>query len=140
MSITQRFAASLLITLLMSCSRAPPPRSVLRPSVGAEESRAADNDPPSITTNEITDMPHDWRNHPQLQALLHPEYPDDLQVIVHDGGPRMTDRRPEVVWVRIRTVEDNVFTAEVLNQPRQLASVRQGDRIRFIIPPPASIR
>lgn len=53
---------------------------------------------------------------------------------MHDGGPRFTDRRPELVWVRIATAAADVFTAEVLNQPQQLTSVHQGDRVEFIVP------
>lgn len=30
-------------------------------------------------------MNHEWRKHPRLINLLHPDYPDDLQVVVHDG-------------------------------------------------------
>jgi Uncharacterized protein conserved in bacteria (DUF2314) len=79
-------------------------------------------------------MPHEWRNHLKLRGRLHAEYRDDVQVIVHDGGPRMTDRRPEAVWVRIVAVEGDVFTGVVLNEPQQLTSVRQGDRVQFIVP------
>ena len=79
-------------------------------------------------------MPHEWRNHPKLQGRLHPQHPDDIQVIVHDGGPRMTDRLPEAVWVRIVASDADVFTGEVLNQPQQLISVKQGDRILFVVP------
>ncbi len=46
----------------------------------------------------------------------------------------MTDRRPEAVWVRIVASELDIFTGEVLNQPQQLTSVKQGDRIQFIVP------
>jgi hypothetical protein len=79
-------------------------------------------------------LPYEWRQHPKLQGRLHPQHPDDVQVIVHDGGPRMTDKRPEAVWVKIVASESDVFTGEVLNQPQQLNSVKQGDRIQFIIP------
>jgi len=63
-------------------------------------------------------MPNECRNHPKLHSRFHPEYPDDVQVIVHEGGPRITDRRPEVVWVRVIGVERDVFTGEVLNEPQ----------------------
>jgi hypothetical protein len=79
-------------------------------------------------------MPHEWRNHPRLKGRLHPEHPDDVQVLVHDGGPRMTDRRPEAVWVHVVSIEGDVFTGEVLNEPEQLTSVRQGDRAQFVVP------
>jgi hypothetical protein len=79
-------------------------------------------------------MAHEWRNHPKLRGRLHREYPDDVQVIVHDGGPRMTDRRPEAVWVRVVAADGDVFTGELLNAPQQLASVKQGERVQFIVP------
>jgi hypothetical protein len=79
-------------------------------------------------------MPDEWRNHPKLRGRFHPEHPDDVQVVVHDGGPRMTDRRPEAVWVRVVGVEGDVFSGEVLNPPEQLTSVRRGDRIQFLVP------
>jgi hypothetical protein len=75
-----------------------------------------------------------WRNHPDLLGKLHPEYPDDLQVLVHDGGPRLTDRRPELVWVRVTGGQDGVFRGRVLNQPHQLVSVAQGSEILFVKP------
>ncbi len=31
-----------------------------------------------------------WRTDPALVDKLHPWYPDDLQVLVHDGEPRRT--------------------------------------------------
>lgn len=79
-------------------------------------------------------MSCEWRNHPKLQGRLHPQHPDDVQVIVHDGGPRMTDRRPESVWVHVVASDGDVFTGEVLNQPQQLMSVKQGDRVQFVVP------
>jgi hypothetical protein len=79
-------------------------------------------------------MKTDWRNHPKLAGRFHAEHPDDIQVIVHDGGPRMTQRRPEAVWVRVVGCEGDVFTGDVLNPPTQLLSVKLGDRIQFLAP------
>ena len=75
-----------------------------------------------------------WRTHPKLKEQFHPQYPDDLQVIVHDGGPRITDRRPEAVWVRVNGEENDVFSGHILNKPTQLRTIQQGQRIRFIMP------
>ncbi len=75
-----------------------------------------------------------WRTHPKLKGRFHPEHPDDLQVIVHDGGPRLTDRRPEAVWVAVTGCDGDVFAGRVLNQPSQLCAVQQGQQIRFIMP------
>lgn len=74
----------------------------------------------------------EWRNHPALKGKFHPEYPDDIQVIVHDGGPRLTHRRPELIWVRVIGGTDPLFTGVILNQPDQLKSVHQDQPIKFI--------
>lgn len=76
----------------------------------------------------------EWRKHPKLQGRFHPEYPDDVQVIVHDGGPRVTDRRPEGVWVTVTDCTGDVFKGRVLNQPNHLKTVKQDDIILFIVP------
>lgn len=74
-----------------------------------------------------------WRNHSVLKGKLHPDYPDDLQVIVHDGGPRLTERQPELVWVRITGMDKDLLTGTVLNAPTQLLSVRQEQQIQFAL-------
>lgn len=75
-----------------------------------------------------------WRSDPRLQGKFHPDYPDDIQVMVHDGGPRLTNHRPEVIWVRV-TEQKNIFYQGIaLNQPEQLESVKQNSRIKFIVP------
>jgi hypothetical protein len=75
-----------------------------------------------------------WRTHPKLKGRFLAEHPDDLQVIVHDGGPRITDRQPEAVWVTVTGCDGDVFAGRVLNQPSQLCTIQQGQRIRFIMP------
>jgi hypothetical protein len=75
-----------------------------------------------------------WRTHPKLKGRFLPEHPDDLQVIIRDGGPRITDRRPEAVWVTVTDCDGDVFAGRVLNLPSQLHTVRQGQQIRFIMP------
>ncbi len=74
-----------------------------------------------------------WRTNPKLTGLFLPNHPDDLQVVIHDGGPRITSRRAEAVWVTVTGEESDVFTGRVLNQPTQLQSVRQGQQIRFVM-------
>jgi len=74
-----------------------------------------------------------WRTHPNLKGRFHPDHPDDLQVIVHDGGPRTTESRPEVVWVTVTACTDDIFTGRVLNQPSQLRAIQQGQEISFIL-------
>jgi hypothetical protein len=75
-----------------------------------------------------------WREHPKLRGRLLPDHPDDLQVIVHDGGPRMTSHAPEAVWVSVIGAEGDVFRARVLNQPFHLKRVSEGSQIQFIAP------
>jgi hypothetical protein len=75
-----------------------------------------------------------WREHPKLKGRFLPDHPDDLQVIVHDGGPRITRTPPEVVWVTIRGMDGDVFRGRVLNQPHNLQTVRQGSEIKFVMP------
>ena len=79
-------------------------------------------------------MPSPWKEHPKLQGRFHPDFPDDLQVIVHEGGPHTSDRRPELVWVRVTECQDKVFSGIVLNKPSQLQNIAQGSRIQFIVP------
>lgn len=93
-----------------------------------------------------------WRTDPALVGKLHPWYPDDLQILVHDGEPRRTGRRPELCWLRIEAhlvgperrilaadesapppaaLSRTVYLGELLNQPHNLTSIQRGDRIRF---------
>lgn len=30
-------------------------------------------------------MNEEWRDHPKLRGRFHSEYPDDLQVVIHEG-------------------------------------------------------
>jgi hypothetical protein len=75
-----------------------------------------------------------WRQHPGLRGRFHPESLDDLQVVVHDGGPRMSTHRAELVWVRVSGVDGEVFHGQLLNQPHHLKSVRMGDDVQFLVP------
>jgi hypothetical protein len=74
-----------------------------------------------------------WREHAKLKGRFLPDYRDDLQVFVHDGGPRITRNPPEAVWVRVAGMEGEVFRGRVLNQPHNLQSVRQGSEIKFVV-------
>jgi hypothetical protein len=74
-----------------------------------------------------------WRDHPKLKGRFLPDYPDDLQVLVHDGGPRITRNPAEAVWVRVTGMDGDVFRGRLLNQPHNLQSVRQGSEITFVV-------
>jgi hypothetical protein len=100
-----------------------------------------------------------WRSDPALRERLHQSFPDDVQVLTHDGEPRRTQRGLEECWVRItgaftgpaRTALHNeksghpeadfarrdtapgaVYAGTLLNAPHQLQTVRQGDTVLFL--------
>jgi hypothetical protein len=72
-----------------------------------------------------------WRTDPRLSARFHPDFPDDLQVLVHDGGPKISRNPPELIWARVVGERDGDYEAIALNQPYQLASVKEGGRFVF---------
>jgi hypothetical protein len=101
-----------------------------------------------------------WRSDPDLAGKLHPQHPDDIQVLVHDGEPRRTQRAPEGCWVRItgtdgvlssplappgatapptsqsvRRLERTIYVGQLLNQPHQLTTLAQGSAVRFVHAP-----
>lgn len=78
-------------------------------------------------------MGNEWREHPKLKGRFLPDHPDDLQVFVHDGGPRLSQNPAEAVWVTVVGMDGDVFRGRVLNQPHNLKSVRQGSEIRFVV-------
>ena len=75
-----------------------------------------------------------WQNPPKLEDKFSHEFPDDIQVIVHNGGPSLTDSLPELVWVRVTTRIGPVFEGTVLNQPEQLTNIKVGSVIKFLVP------
>lgn len=80
----------------------------------------------------MKDSDHPWRTDPALSGMFHPEYPDDLQVIAHEGGPRLTQSRPELVWVRVTGKRAGAYEGTLLNQPHQLQSLNLNDSILFL--------
>jgi hypothetical protein len=74
-----------------------------------------------------------WREHRKLSGRFLPDHPDDLQVLIHDGGPRISHNPAEAVWVTVTGMEGEVFHGRVLNQPHNLRSVRQGSEIKFVV-------
>lgn len=77
-------------------------------------------------------MSNSWRNDPRLKGKFHPQAQDDLQVVVHDGGPRIAKTSPELVWIKVVSHEgDNIFLGRVLNVPQQLTRVSEGSLIKF---------
>src|SRR5262245_36721477 len=78
-------------------------------------------------------MQHAWRSHADLQGRFHPDDPDDLQVVIHQGGPRTSSRKAELAWVRVEALVDDVFEGVLLNAPVQLDRLIVGQRIRFVV-------
>jgi hypothetical protein len=76
---------------------------------------------------------NEWREHPKLKGRFHTDHPDDLQVFVHDGGPRLSRNPAEAVWVTVTAMDGEVFQGRVLNQPHNVRSVRQGSEIKFVV-------
>ncbi len=89
-----------------------------------------------------------WRTDPGLQGRFHAQFPDDLQVLVHDGEPRRTGKRTELCWVRVVAEEarlaapagageaaTRIYVGELLNKPHGLSTVTAGERIRFVPAP-----
>jgi hypothetical protein len=75
-----------------------------------------------------------WREHPKLRDRFHPDHPDDLEVLVHEGGPRTAATRPELMWVRVTGMSEAAFLGEILNEPTQLENLRLGSEILFVVP------
>jgi hypothetical protein len=93
------------------------------------------NEPVAARTPKELDMSASeasWRVDPLLMDRFHPEYPDDVQVIIHDGGPRFTEKSPELVWVTVTSKIANTYRGKVLNQPQALTTVKQADEINFM--------
>ncbi|MBX3155338.1 MAG: hypothetical protein KF773_05030 [Deltaproteobacteria bacterium] len=101
-----------------------------------------------------------WRTDPHLAGRFHPQYPDDLQVMVHDGEPRRTKLAPEACWVRVTGVagalympiaapdasppisqsavrwdQRTVYQGTLLNAPHNLRTIRQNDTVAFVFAP-----
>lgn len=80
-----------------------------------------------------------WRNDPLLSGKFHASYPDDIQVIVHAGGPRLSTIGPELMWVRLAAVapqsrdDRRVYLGGLLNRPHRLPDLNIGD-ILLVLP------
>lgn len=61
-----------------------------------------------------------------IDAFRHPHYPDD--VVVYFFG---AEHKPELLWARCKSVDENILTGELLNEPRQNFGVHAGDKIKF---------
>jgi hypothetical protein len=83
-----------------------------------------------------TDAP--WRVDPALRGRFHPQWPDDLQVLLHDGESRRTGKRTELCWLRVDAVEDSEarrYAGTLMHPTHQLATVKLGDHVAFLAAP-----
>ena len=61
-----------------------------------------------------------------LDAFRHPHYPDDVTVYFFNG-----ENKTELLWVRCRSVDENILTGELLNEPTKNFGCHAGDSIKF---------
>ncbi len=81
--------------------------------------------------------PKPWRDHTDLHGRFASEYPDDTQILIHNGSPRFSNQVPELVWVRVESLSQHetgidVFCGSLLNTPNHLSVIHKGDTIEFI--------
>jgi hypothetical protein len=82
-----------------------------------------------------------WHDDPALEGRFHADYPDDVQMLIHNGSFRFTRNAPEVVWVRITSrmeferddgKQATAYKATLLNQPHHLEGFEKGDDVLFL--------
>ena len=61
-----------------------------------------------------------------LDAFRHPHYPDDVVVYFFSAADK-----PELLWVRCLSVDENILTGELLNEPTKDFGCHAGDKIKF---------
>lgn len=93
---------------------------------------------PAETVNvkflNLADSPEHWLNDPATKPKYTlPEYPNDLQVIIHQGGPKTSKFPPELAWVRTIGRSGNFFLGVLLNAPHNLPKLGLGHEITFLI-------
>ncbi len=77
---------------------------------------------------------------PNLARLMNPQHPGDLQVAVHQGGPKTSQTPPELCWVHhtgrssASTARHIYHTGILLNQPTHIAGYHKGQEVTFIAP------
>jgi hypothetical protein len=68
------------------------------------------------------------------KGRIHPELPDVIQVIVHDGVIGESDRRPILSWVRVTECDEAVLSGTVISKDIHLRETKEGSHILFIVP------
>jgi len=75
----------------------------------------------------------EWRQHPKLRGRFHPDYPDDIEVIVYDDDLETSTNTPERIWVRVTAMAGDIFCGVLLNQPYNLKTLNEGDEVLFTV-------
>lgn len=79
-----------------------------------------------------------WHTDPAMAGRFHPDHPDDVQVLLHEGSFRFTPARPEVMWARLigrATIAGQggrrmgAYRMELLSQPLELQTLAAHDHI-----------
>jgi len=118
-----------VLSLVSGCGKSSKPDATADKPVQSDRSEKKDRAGDPVKT----DKP--WRTDPLLVGRFHPDYPDDIQVTVQDGGPRLTKHVPESMWVRVTGQAGKAYRGTLLNKPHNLTSVREGDEILFLAGP-----
>lgn len=75
---------------------------------------------------EFDDAREQTRLIKNLDAFRHPYYPDDVVVYFFSA-----ENKPELLWVRCLSVDENILTGELLNEPTKDFGCHTGDLIKF---------
>ena len=70
--------------------------------------------------------------HPFLKGRGQANHPNDIKVLIHDGGPKITEKCPELAWVTITGLEDRWVLGRIITEPKNLNSVFKGAQIKLV--------
>lgn len=76
-----------------------------------------------ISTDEAREQTRLIKN---LDVFRHPHYPDDVVVYFFSA-----EDKPELLWVRCQSVDENILTGELLNEPTKDFGCHVGESIKF---------
>ena len=79
-----------------------------------------------IDKNSVDEAKEQTRFIKTLDAFRHQHYPDDVVVYFLSE-----DDKPELLWVRCLSVDENILTGELLNEPTKDFGCHAGDLIKF---------
>ena len=78
--------------------------------------------------------PDHWRRNPKTASkFLLADDPDDIQVLVHEGGRRTTQSKPELLYVRTTGQANNYYKGVLVDELQLLKSVQKGTEIIYKI-------